>query len=196
MKLREMFLLALGSVIISGCAETSALIKANSTSMRTDIFEESASDSVVPKGFSDLRITSTFKTHKPGIYSASDVHGTPDYKLLVNVDGQAVLLQGSIGNENRYPIKLVDPEAGDGVRYGFSKILRLRSGTHKIVVALPDDEIAVAREITLRDGKVDHLVVEPVYNGAPGVRRPGFSTTSSFKQGIKTIKLILSGEDL
>ncbi len=195
MKLRKMFLLALGLTVINGCAESSALIKANSTSIRTDIFEELASDGVAPKGFCDLHITSTFKTHKPGIYSASDIHGTPDYKLLVNIGGQAVLLQGSLRNENSDPIKLVDPEAGDGVRYRFSKNLRLKTGTHKVVVALPDDEIAVAREIVLTDGKMNHLVVEPAYSSAPGQRRPGVSTTS-FKEGIRTIRITLNGQDL
>lgn len=195
MKLGKMFLLALVLTIVSGCAESSALIKANSTSVRTDIFEELLSNTGAPEGYCDLRITSTFKTHKPGIYSTSDIHGTSDYKLLVNIDGQAVLLQGSLRNEKSDPIKLVDPKAGDGVRYRFSKNVRLKSGTHKIIVALPDDEIAVEREIVLTDGKVHHLVVEPVYSSAPGKRRPGVSTTS-FKQGMRTIRLTLNDENL
>lgn len=195
MKFGKLILLALGLTVMSGCAESSALIKANSTSIRTNIFEELASDSAAPKGFCDLRITSTFKTHKPGIYSASDIHGTPDYKLLVNIDGQAVLLQGSLRNEKSDPMKMVDPEAGDGVRYRFSKNLRLKAGTHKVVVALPDDEIAVAREIVLTDGKVNHLVVEPVYSSPPGKRRPGVSTTS-FKEGIRTIRITMNGQDI
>ena len=195
MKSGKMFLLALVLTVVSGCAESSALIKANSTSVRTDIIAESLSNTITPEGFSDLRITSTFKTHKAGIYSTADIRGTSDYKLLVNIDGQAVLLQGSLRKEKSDPIKLLDPEAGDGVRYQFSKNIRLKSGTHKIIVALPDDEIVIAREISLNDGKMHHLVVEPVYSSAPGKRRPGVSTTS-FKQGIRTIRLTLNGENL
>lgn len=191
----KMFLLALSLTVLGGCAESSALIKANSTSMRTDIYEELTNGGIAPKGFTDLRITATLKTHKPGIYSSSDIHGTPDYKLLLNVDGQAALLRGNLQKENSEPMKLVDPEAGDGIRYRFSKNLRLKPGTHRIVVALPDDGIAVEREITLTEGKVNHLVVEPVYSSAPGKRRPGVSTTS-FKQGIRTIKLTFNGQDL
>jgi hypothetical protein len=195
MKFGKMFLLALGLTVMGGCAESSALIKANSNSLRTDVFEELTNGATAPQGYVDLRVTATLKTHKPGIFSAKDIHGTPDYKLLLNIDGQAVQLQGTLRSENSEPMKLVDPEAGDGVRYRFSKNLRLKIGTHKVVVALPDDEIVVAREIVLIDGKVNHLVVEPVYSSAPGQRRPGVSTTS-FKQGIRTIRLTLNGQDI
>lgn len=191
----KLLLLALSMTVVSGCAESSALIKANSTSMRTDIYEELTNGGIAPKGFTDLRITATLKTHKPGIYSSSDIHGTPDYKLLLNIDGQAVLLLGNLQKENSEPMKLVDPEAGDGIRYRFSKNFRLKPGTHRIVVALPDDGIAVEREIALTEGKVNHLVVEPVYSTTPGKRRPGVSTTS-FKQGIRTIRLTFNGQDL
>jgi hypothetical protein len=188
-------LLVMALMLVSGCAESSALIKANSTSVRTDIFEELTNGGLVPQGFTDLRITATLKTHKPGIYSASDIHGTPDYKLLLNVDGQAVQLRGSLQKENGETRGLVDPEVGDGIRYRFSKGLRLKAGTHRIVVALPDDNIAVEREITLVEGNVNNLVLEPIYSTAPGKRRPWASTTS-FKEGIRGIRLTLNDQNI
>jgi hypothetical protein len=183
-------------MVLSGCAESSALIKANSISLRTDVYEELTNGATAPQGYVDLRITATLKTHKPGIYSASDIHGTADYKLLLNIDGQTVLVRGNLQNENSEPMKLVDPEAGDGIRYRFSKNLRLKSGTHRIVVALPDDGIAVEREITLVDGKVNYLIVEPTYSTKPGKRRPGMYSTTSFTEGIRTIRLILNDRRL
>lgn len=164
--------------------------------MRTDIYEELTNGGNTPQGFTDLRITATLKTHKPGIYSAKDIHGTPDYKLLLNIDGQALLLRGSLQNENIDSLKLTDPEAGDGIRYRFSNILRLKSGTHKIVIALPDDDIAVAREISLAEGNVNHLVVEPVYSTKPGKRKPGSYSLTNFKEGIRSFKLILNGREI
>jgi hypothetical protein len=188
-------LLVMALMLVSGCAESSALIKANSTSVRTDIFEELTNGGLVPQGFTDLRITATLKTHKPGIYSATDIHGTPDYKLLLNVDGQAVQLRGSLQKENSETRGLVDPEAGDGIRYRFSKSLRLKAGTHRIVVAIPDDGIAVKREITLVEGNVNNLVLEPIYSTAPGKRRPWASTTS-FMEGIRGIRLTLNNKNI
>jgi len=143
-----------------------------------------------------LCIFATLKTHKPGIYSASDMHGTPNYKLLLNIDGQAVLLLGNLENENSEPMKLVDPEAGDGIRYRFSKNLRLKSGTHRIVVALPEDGIAVERVITLVEGNVSHLVVEPIYSTKSGKRHPGRYGTTSFTEGIRSLRVILNGKEI
>jgi len=189
-------LLMLSLMVLSGCAESSALIKANSTSLRTDVYEELTNGATTPQGYVDLRVTATLKTHRPGIYSTKDIHGTPDYKLLLNIDGQAVLLRGNLQNENSESRGLVDPEAGDGIRYRFSKNFRMKAGTHKVVVALPDDEVAVAREITLAEGDVNNLVVEPIYSTKPGKRRPGMYNTTSFTEGIRTIKLMLNGREI
>ncbi len=189
-------LLVLSLMVLSGCAESSALIKANSTSLRTDVYEELTNGATAPQGYVDLRITATLKTHKPGIFSAKDIHGTPDYKLLLNIDGQAVLLQGILQKENSEPMKLVDPEAGDGIRYRFSKNLRLKAGLHKVVVALPDDEIAVAREITLNEGDRNSLVVEPIYSTKPGKRQPGTYSTTNFREGIRSLRVMLNGKEV
>ncbi|MDD2733663.1 MAG: hypothetical protein PHF56_06950 [Desulfuromonadaceae bacterium] len=183
-------------MLLSGCAESSALIKANSTSIRTDIYEELTNGGIAPQGFADLRITASLKTHKPGIYSASDIHGTPDYKLLLNIDGQAMMLQGNLQKENSEPIKLADPEAGNGIRYRYNNNLRLKAGTHRIVVALPDDGIAVEREITLTGGSKNRLVLEPIYSTKPGMRRPGAYRSTSFKEGVRTIRLVLNGREI
>lgn len=183
-------------MVLGGCAESSALIKASSTSSRTDIYEELRNGGIVPQGFADMRITATLKTHKPGIYSSSDIHGTSDYRLLLNIDGQTVLLRGSLQSENSEPMKFADPEAGDGIRYRFSKNLRLKAGTHKIVVALPDDGVAVEREKTLTEGKVNSLVLEPVYSTKTGKRRLETYSTTSFTEGIRSIRLTLNGLEI
>jgi len=189
-------LLMLSLMVLSGCAESSALIKANSTSLRTDVYEELTNGASAPQGYVDLRVTATLKTHKPGIYSAKDIHGTSDYKLLLNIDGQAVLLRGNLQSENSEPSGLVDPEAGDGIRYRFSKNFRLKAGTHRVVVALPDDEIAVAREITLVEGNMNNLVLEPIYSTKPGKKRLGMYGTTSFTEGIRAIRLMLNGREI
>ncbi len=195
MKKTNLLLLVMSLAVISGCAESSALIKASSTSVRSDVFQELNDGGPIPLGYADLRIISSLKTHKPGIYSKKDLHGTPEYRLLINVDGQAVQLQGSLYEENIEPRWLRDPEAGEGVRYRFGRDLRLKAGKHRIVVAIPDDGLAVEREITLSEGK-NNLVLEPIYGATPGKQRPGFYGTTSFKEGIKWFRLKLNGQDI
>jgi hypothetical protein len=190
-------LLIMSLPVLSGCAESSALIKTGSTSIRSDVFQEVSNGGIVPQGYADLHIVSSLKTHKPGIYPfEKKPHGTPEYSLLVNIDGQVIRLQGSLHKENTEPRGLRDPEAGDGIRYRFSKKLRLKAGTHKIIVALPDDEIAIEREITLSDKSNNSLVVETIYGMSPGKQRPGFYGETSYKEGIKRLRLTLNGLDI
>lgn len=195
MKKMNLLFLVTAATLISGCADSSALIRKSSASIRTDVFKELADGGTVPAGYADLRVVSSLKTHLPGIYSASDIHGTPEYRLLVNIDGQVAQLQGSLSKENDSS-GLRDPEAGEGIRYRFEKKLRLRAGTHRVVIAIPADDIAEEREFTLPEGSSNSLVLEPVYKGAPSKRRPAVYGVTSFKEGIRGFRVLLNGKSL
>ena len=192
-------LLMLSLMVLSGCVESSALIKANSISIRTDVFEELTNGGIAPQGYADLRLTATLKTHRPGIYQFEKTpsHGTSDYRFLVNIDGQAMKLQGILQEENIEPRWLLDSEAGYGIRYRFGRNLRLKAGIHKIVVALPDDGIAVERDICFAEGRANNLVLEPIYGTKPVQRRPGtYSSAKSFTEGIISIRMILNSREI
>jgi len=188
--------LVMAVTFISSCANNSSLIRASSTSIHSDIFEELTVGGPIPAGYADLSVDFSVKTHKPGIYSVKDIHGTPDYKLLLNIDGQAVQLQGSLREEYIEPRGLRDTEGGEGIRYQFTKKVRLKAGTHKIVIAIIEDEIAVARELILADGSRNSLVLEPVYKMAPGKRRLGVYSVPSFQEGIRGLQVTLNGKPI
>lgn len=196
-KMKLFIVMAMVLTLVSGCAESSALIRASGASIRTDIFEELSDGGTVPQGYADLRMVCSLKTHQPGLYSAKnmDIHGTPEYRLLVNVDGQAVQLQGALREENGSHGPR-DPEAGDGIRYLFLKKLRLKAGTHKVVVGIPADGIAEEYEVTLADGSSNSLVLEPVYRGGQEKRRPGLYGVTSFKEGVRGLRGILNNKPL
>jgi hypothetical protein len=191
-------LLMMSLTVLSGCAESAALIITGSSSIRSDVFQELSNGDIVPQGYADLSIVSSLKTHKPGIYFPFEkkTHGMPEYRLLVNIDGQAIQLQGNLQNENSEPRVLRDPEAGDGIRYRFSKNLRLKAGTHKIIVALPEDEIAIEQEITLSDKSNNRLVVEPVYGAVAIKQRPAFYGATNFMEGLRRLRLTMNGQEL
>ena len=193
MSIMKFLLLAMTLTVVAGCAESSALIRANNTSMRVDVFEEITNGTIIPKGFADLHFTATLKTHKPGVYSVKDIHGTSDYKMLLNIDGQAVQLQGTLQAESSEATNLRDTEAGEGIRYRFDKKLRLKPGTHKVVLAIPADDLAIERVITLTDGSNNSLVLEPVYRRTPVKPRIGIGKTS-YQEGIRGISLTLNGK--
>jgi len=196
--MKTIFLLLMMSLtVLSGCAESATLIRAGSNSIRSDIFQEFSSGGLVPQGYAELRVVSSLKTHKPGIYPFEKKnHGTPEYRMLVNIDGQAVQLQGDMQKEHIGPSGHRAPEAGDGIRYRFSKTLRLKGGTHRITVALPGDQLAIEREVTLSDGSRNTLVLEPTYGASPDKQRPGFYGVTSFRQGVKGLRPTLNGKEI
>ncbi len=193
----RLIMLAITLMTAGGCgADSATLIKANNTSLRTDVFEELASNGMTPRGFSDLSITGSLKTHKPGAHFLADGHGTSDYNLLVNIDGQATVVKGILQQENSEPAKLADPEAGNGIRYRFGKSLRLKAGSHKIIVAIPHDGVAVEKNVNLVEGSVNSLVLEPVYYSAPVSRRSSAYGATHFKGGIRGIRLTLNSRGI
>lgn len=182
-----------------GCAGNKELIKFMSTSTTQNVFQEMEENIPLANGDAILRISSSLKTHNPGIYIAKDVHGTPDFKLLFNIDGQAVLLLGDLQKEDSKSRGLTDQEAGDGIRYQFNKNLRLKAGNYKIFMAIPDNGIALKKEITIAEGDVNNLVIMPIYNDKTspvknsGDRRPG---VRNFKEGIGGLKLTFNSRSI
>jgi hypothetical protein len=184
------------SIAAGGCATDREFINASSTGTRNDVFQELATGTSIPSGYADLSVASSVKTHRVGVYPLKmDAHGTADYQLLLNVDGQVTRLSPRSGQESSEPRSLRDSEAGEGVRYAFSTRIRLKSGAHRIVIVSPADGIAVAREVVLPEGSSNILVLEPVYRGALDKQQPGASR-GSFREGLRGVRMILNGEPL
>lgn len=183
-------------IIMTGCAGSHELIKAASSSTRQDVYREIAQGAAPAPGYADLRIYSSLKTHKPGIYLSKDIHGTADYKIILNIDGQAAELHGDLQEERSEAGAFRHPETGEGIRYLFSKNIRIKAGTHKVVIVIPADGLAIEREITLTDGSSNSLALEPVYGVIPGKQRSGFYGVTSFREGLKGFTVILNGKPL
>jgi hypothetical protein len=181
---------------LAGCAGNRSLIESMGAGTGQGIFREIDENASPAPGYVDLRIHSSLKMHKPGIYSRRDAHGTADYTLLVNIDGQATILKGVLNEEGSEALPMGDPEEGEGIRYLFTKRLRLRAGSHRVAVALPVDDIVAERELILSEGEVSSLAIEPVYGTVPGKQRPGTFGRKSFREGIKSIRLQLNGKSI
>lgn len=91
---------------------------------------------------------------------------------------------------------LRDSEAGDGIRYQFTKNIRLKAGSHKIILAIIEDDIAVERDLTLADGSRNSLVLEPIYRTVPGSRRPEANNAPSFQDGIRGLQVNLNDKPI
>ncbi len=182
------------SLAAGGCAANRGVIEASGISTRSDVFREET-QTPLPPGYADLTLTSSLKTHRTGVHHLeADTHGTGDYSLLLNVDGQAATLRPRVFNERSEPRGLSDTEAGDGVRYLFSTRIRLAAGRHRVVVASPVDGVAAVRDVVLSEG-VNTLVLEPVYRAAPDKQRPGAAGQESFSAGLRAFRMIVNGNE-
>lgn len=140
------------------------------------------------------------KIHRPGYYLFdSKAHGTSDYMLLVNIDGQAVRVKATLKEESVEPGTPRTAETGEGIRYLFATDLRLRAGVHRVFIALPEDAVAVEKEITLKNGSDNVLRLDPVYRSAKkaGVRTSVYvSGEPNFATGIRGLVVLLNGRTL
>lgn len=185
------------SALLGACAKNVELIKSASITTRADVFQELPEKAAVPSGYADIYIFASLKTHKPGIYPfEKKPHGTADYMLLLNIDGQAIRIKGELREEEGEPRFLRDPEAGEGIRYNFRKDVRLKAGPHTITVAIPDDDIIIVNEVTLLEESTNFLLLEPVYGRTAVRQRPGFYGLTSFSQGMRGFKAYLNGRPL
>lgn len=180
--------------VMAGCAGTYELIKAAGSGTRQDVFQEILPGNAPLSGYAGLRIHSSLKTHKAGIYSGKDLHGTAAYKMVINIDGQTIELSSTPQMEHGEATGEVrNSEAGEGVRYRFSKNISIKAGTHKIIIAIPIDGYAMEREITLKEGSENSLNLVPVYGTTVGKKRYGYFGETSFKEGIKGFKIVMNG---
>lgn len=187
---------AMTLTILTGCAGNAELVKTMSKSTSHNVFQEISADLPPVAGYVDLRIKSNLKTHKPGIHSNRDVHGTQEYMLLVNIDGQATTLKGRMNEERNEARSMHDPEEGEGIMFQFTKILRAKAGTHRVVVASPADDLVAERDVILSEGENYSLTVEPIYCSIPGKQRLGTYGLTSFKEGIRSFRLLLNGKSI
>lgn len=174
-------------------ADSSALVQKSGSTPRVDVLEHAAS-AAVPQGFADLIIFASLKTHNPGLFTATDPHGTPAYRLQLVIDGQVLVMEGALQSENLAVNGAGDPEAGSGIRYRFRKVVRLKEGPHRIEVSLPAENIVLAKEITLQEGQENRLVLEPVYGRVLEKKRPSANKVTGFQEGINRIIMSLNGQ--
>ncbi len=181
--------------VLAGCAGNGELVKRAESPLRGDVGTV-ISPAVPPeKNFADLTIRASLKTHLAGAFPmGEDSHGTANYQLLVNMDGQPLKFSGNCVTEDTSFLSNRNPEAGLGTRCRFNSHVRLKAGSHRIIVALPYDHLALEREITLEDRTDNTLEVTPTYYPDRRQNGPGKGGSASFKEGISGLELSLNGK--
>lgn len=190
-------LIAMISVsIVCGCAGKGDLLKNTTDGKQQGVYQVISGSTSSMAGYADLRISSSIKTHRAGVYLIEKAkHGTAGYNMVVSIDGQSLSSEGEIQEETTSYLGERNPEAGEGVRYQFVKTLRLKPGTHTIVVSFPDDNVTMNKEIFLEEGS-NNIIVEPIYKRRKPYKKIGYVGDTTFYEGLKGLRLILNNKPL
>ena len=188
-----LIILFIVSISISSCSTTTELlsdkINKKSISVTNDIFTIIDGDKKPLAGYGDLLIKVNLKTHLKGMYlvellNISDTHhGGSVYQFLLNIDGQALILEANGKEEDTTPepyyfwncdYKRPGQEAGEGIRYYTEKKIRLKAGKHNVFFTLPQDEYAMEFNLYIVGGSTNILELKPVYRYRKMLRRESF----------------------
>jgi hypothetical protein len=195
--MKTKIVLMLAGSILAGCAGSAELLKRAERPERSNVYMVVTNSTPPEQGFADLTIRASVKTHSAGQFPlGKDSHGTSDYVLLVNIDGEPLRIPGAPAIEEGLSDAERHPEAGDGTRYLFRAHLRLKAGSHRVIVALPGDRVAVQRDILLDERTDSVLEVSPSYYSDRSQTGPGSAGATSFKEGIGGLDLMLNGKAL
>lgn len=176
---------------LAGCGLAAREIKLKSQSEKTGVFTEVDGKGPPPKGFVDVLIKTSIKTHLEGYYFLEledTFHGQGGYPVLINIDGQAVTWKLK-GQEEITPSQKgkYNPEEGEGMRYRLNKTIRLAPGSHKIFFGLPGEKTYEEITLTLMESSVNVLEFKPSYRPRRG------RTTRSFLHGVDGGELFFNG---
>ena len=189
-----------GLALLGGCAIGKGnYILSKAKSEGFDVFAEAKDRGGIPKGYSNLVIKATIKTHLQGYYrlESKDIpHGTPTYPFLVNISGQAVKWEAE-GKEESIPKYTPegkinpDPDAGEGMKYILEKRVIVKAGPHEVFFGLPGEDYYKEFDVSLNEGESYFLEFKPVYND-----RARFTRIPTFLKGVKEYDVFLNGKEI
>ncbi|MEW6086932.1 MAG: hypothetical protein AB1498_01340 [bacterium] len=177
-------------ITFAGCSVALREINKKSHSYRTDIFNEVKESDSPEKGFVDLIIKTSLKTHTEDYYileSKKSLHGKPEYPFLINIGGQAAMCKIK-GQKEIIPLYdekgKKTKDGGEGVRYNLEKKIRLAAGSYNIFFGLPEEECFKELEVILKEGNQYIMEVKPIY-------KKNNRRVQSFLYGVKEIDVSL-----
>lgn len=172
-------------IAVSGCANNRDLIAKASIATRSDVFTEvQSSDTQVGKAIADFAFS--VKSNSYYLMGTYVKHTAPPYRVHLNIDGQATVLEAAPVLEDKDPVDSKVPESGTGWKYQFSKRIALAPGKHTLTIALPIDDVIVEKEVELHSG-LNSISVVPVYTRRNLRPYKG----EHFTAGVKTLDVVV-----
>lgn len=178
--------------VAAGCATGGRVVNSAPPIPKSGIFVESAEAGPLPDGTAEMEIRMRVKTPHAGYFllgSGGIPHGTDEYPVLLDIDGQAIEWKISGFEETEpalYSHGTRTPEGGKGVVYVLKKKIRISPGPHRVFFSLPAEGASTGIDITVREKGIYSLVLEPAYG--KGKRYPN----GYFTKGVRELRGIFS----
>jgi hypothetical protein len=160
---------------------------------KTSSFEEiNEKDSQLPEGYSELVIKVSIKIPPKEVYlikTRPPRDENSQYLFVLNINGQGVLwmVNCTLDKQKTYINHKRNPEGGEGLICRLEKRIRLRSGSYRVYLGLPEEEFATEVSISLLDSSSNVLEFKPIYWQSG--RRP-----RAFWRGISRFDIFLNGK--
>jgi hypothetical protein len=160
---------------------------------QASIFEEiSEKDTKLSGDYSELLIKVSIKIPKKDLYlikKRPPRDENSQYPFVLNINGQGTLwmVNGTLDNQKTFINNKRNPEGGEGLMCRLEKRIRLKSGSYRVYLGLPEEEFKTEFSISLADGSSNVLEFKPVYWHSGKSPR-------AFWRGISSFDILLNGK--
>jgi hypothetical protein len=183
----------LTTLVFFGCAHVTQEHIMQKASEGGSSFEEmNEQDKQLPEGYSELFIKAWIKIPKKETYLIKKKpprKENSEYPFVLDINGQGVLwgVNCPFDEQRTYVHNKRNPEGGEDLMCRLEKRTRLRSGSCKVYLGLPEEEFETEVAISLAKGSSNVLEFRPIY------WKPG-DNIRSFWNGISGFDIFFNGK--
>lgn len=159
----------LTTLFFFGCAHVTQEQIMQKASEEASSFEEiNEKDNQLPEGYSELLIKASIKIPLKEFYlikKRPPRHEHSQYSFVLNINGQGVLwtVNCTLDEQRMYVYNRRNPEGGEGLICRLEKRIRLRAGSYKVYLGLPEEKFETAVAISLVGGSSNVIEFKPIY---------------------------------
>jgi len=172
---------------LAGCAGSNAA----RMGQRKDVFQVVREGAPVGADEVPVTISASIKTHnkESGVLFEPAKHGSDDYLLVVDINGQSLNLPVQITEETTFTDPQTDPESGTGLRYSYKATVGLQPGRYNVTAYLPTENVLTNQEVQITAGSRS-ITVKPLYRGLAGRKPASLRWVPTFRDGVSGLNIV------
>jgi hypothetical protein len=179
-------------ILLVFCSTLVGCVGSNAARMgqRKDIFHVVREGAPIGADEVLVTISASIKTHRESSITFEPAkHGSDDYLLVVDIDGQSLNLPAQITEETTVADPQTDPESGTGVRYSYMATVGLRPGRYNVTAYLPTENVLTSQEVQISGGS-GNITVKPLYRGLAGRKPASLRWVPTFRDGVNGLIIV------